>query len=334
MAKRATKRPKARAVSEKRMSRKKQKPSPVEPVGTTHVTGATEENVVPLSSLHARPARALVGWLSSDVAQSLLAGPTCPPPYSPEIVKRAERSFAAVARRIPLAASPTRITDAPKELADHIKELEAQPFYRPFLKEGWRVRMADLRCVRALQTLIHCDHADERTRLAIADDLASLAAITIPISRPKELVAIESSPDGRRWTLTCRNPQLRILAPYSADLDDTGYKTKVFGFQTELSHSLVQVVHWRGVNVLRDGYHRAYGLLARGIVSVPVVYRELPDNQLPALGPSIFDPLVYLGDRPPLLTDYLDDQVSARVEVRRLQKTFVVQAVEIDSPVL
>jgi hypothetical protein len=284
--------------------------------------------------MHARPARALIGWIAADLAHSLIAGPAARPPYSPDIVDRVGRAHAAVAARGPLEAQSIVITDPPAELADHIKELEAKAFYRPFLNEGWTVRVADLRYIRAVQSTIHIDHADERTRIARTADLRSLAGINIPTARPKEFLAIEPSPEGRRWTLSCRNPHLRILAPYTADIDDSGYKTKIFGFQTELAHSLVQVVHWRGIYVLRDGYHRSYGLLSRGITSVPVVYRELPDNQLPVLGPGIFDPSIYLSDRPPMLPDYFEDVVSAPIEVRRTQKTFVIQAVELDLPIL
>lgn len=289
--------------------------------------------VEPLYRAHARPARALIGWLPADLAHSAMAGPGALPPYAQEIVERATRARAAVAARVPVTTSSEVITDVPAELAAHVTELEAQPFYRTFLAEGWRVRVADLPRVRALQPVLHTDHAEERTRSAQADDLLSLARMTIPTSRPKELTAIESSPDGRRWILTCRNPQLRI-APYKADLDDNGYKTKVFGFQSELAHSLVQVAHWRGTYILRDGYHRTHGLLSRGITSAPVLYREFPDDQVPLLAAGLFDPSVYLNDRAPVLTDYLSDDVSAPIEVRRTQKTFVIQALEMDLPQL
>ena len=292
------------------------------------------ELTTPLNRLHARPARALIGWIAADATHSMMAGPGAQPPYSPDILERAERARAVVTARSPLGPQHAVIADAPTDLSDWITDLEAKPFYRAFLNEGWRVRVANLSYVRALQPIIHVDHAEERTQYAVAGDVRSLAAITIPTSRPKELLAIEPSPDGRRWTLSCRNPHLRILGPYRADLDDSGYKTKIFGFQTELSHSLVQVVRWRGIYVLRDGYHRSYGLLARKITSIPVIYREWPDDQLPVVGPGIFDPLIYLSDRSPLFTDYFEDTVSAPIEVRKTQKTYVIQVVELDLPIL
>ncbi len=290
----------------------------------------------PLSRQHARPARALVGWLPPEMAQQLLAGPGSQAPFEPHIVARAAAAQAAVAARQPHVADAGVVTDLPNELATYADELKAQPFYQLFATEGWQVRMADLRRIRALQPTVHTDHAADRTEGALPDDLLSLARITLPHSRAKELMAAVPTADGRGWVITCRNPQLRVRGPYKGDVDNNGYKTKVFGIETEVANSLVQVVRWRGVFILRDGYHRAYGLLSRGISSVPVLYHEFPDQQPPVVAPGLFDPSVYIGERAPLLTDYLDDAVSADIEVRRTQKTLViqVQVMELDTPVL
>jgi hypothetical protein len=220
-----------------------------------------------LTRVHARPARALIGWLPRDMAQATIAGPGSQPPYGPDIETRVARACAAVAARPPHAMAVNVISDPPRELDAHIAELGAQPFFRQFNAEGWRIQIADLRSVRALQPVVHTDHSTERTQGARADDLVALARITLPRTRAKEILATVPSADGRGWIITCRNPHLRIRGPNSADRDDNGYKTKVFGIETEIVNSLVQVVRWRGVYVLRDGYHRTHGLLSQGITT-------------------------------------------------------------------
>lgn len=296
----------------------------------------TQAPATPLSRHHARPARSLIGWLPTEVAQASLAGPGVQSPFEPQIVSRVASAHAAVATRQPHTAGTDVITDLPIDLVPYVDELKSKPFYQPFAAEGWQVRMADLRRIRSAQPTVHTDHATERTQSARPDDLLSLARVTLPHSRAKELMATEPTADGRGWILTCRNPQLRVRGPYTANRDDNGYKTKVFGIETEVANSLVQVVRWRGVYILRDGYHRAYGLLSRGIESVPVLYHEFPDYQPPLVAPGLFDPNVYIGERAPRLSDYLDDSVSADIEVRRKQKTLViqVQVMELDTPVL
>jgi len=300
------------------------------------VTTPADPQSAPLSKSHARPARALIGWLAPQIAQGMIAGPTAQPPFAPGIVTRTARAIAAVAARTPHAKVGDVISDPSPELGAYIAELQAQPFYAPFKAEGWQVRIADLRYVRALQPVVHADHGAGSQRVVRPDDPVALARITLPQSISKELLATVPTADGRGWILTCRSPQLRIRGPNSADRHDNGLRTKVFGIETEMTNSLVQVVRWRGVYVLRDGYHRAYGLLSRGVTRIPVLYNELPDHQPPLLAAGLFDPSVYGGDRAPLLPDYLDDAVSAAIEVRRTQKTFViqVQVTELDTPIL
>ena len=40
---------------------------------------------------------------------------------------------------------------------------------------------------------------------------------------------------------------------------------------------------------------------------------------------------VFLGDRPPALIDYLDDQVSAEISLPALQKMVVIQGLELNT---
>ena len=83
----------------------------------------------------------------------------------------------------------------------------------------------------------------------------------------------------------------------------------------------MQVGRYNGQYFLRDGYHRAYGLLSRGIDIVPAFVRDItaveelipdPRAMLPQDG--------YRGVRPPVLPDYLDDTVSAAVQLPSRQR--------------
>lgn len=304
----------------------------------TRVNPVAEVPATPVSQQYLRPARSIIGWLPPQIAHQLLAGPGKEPPFDPQIAVRTAAAHAAVAGRPPHQQAAGVVADLPNDtLAAYVNELMAQPFYQAsFVPEGgWQVRMADLRRVRALQPHVHTDHAAKRTEGATADDMLSLARITLPHSREKDPIGVVPTPDGRGWVLTCRNPQLHVRGAYKGDVDNDGYKTKVFGIETEIANSLMQVVRWRGAYILRDGYHRAYGLLSRGISSVPVMYREWPDQQplLPAPNALLFDPA---GERAPLLTDYRDDAVAANIEVPQLQRTLLiqVQVMELNTPVL
>ena len=76
--------------------------------------------------------------------------------------------------------------------------------------------------------------------------------------------------------------------------------------------------------MLRDGYHRAVGLLARGISVVPALVKEFDSidrhfrkNMLPSEA--------YLGRHAPLLPDYLDDAVSAAVDLPAMRRFIMIR---------
>src|SRR5437899_9406713 len=58
----------------------------------------------------------------------------------------------------------------------------------------------------------------------------------------------------------------------------------VFGFIVKHYPSFVQVVDYNGRRFLRDGYHRCYGLLAKGSTTIPCV--SIQSNTLKQTGPD------------------------------------------------
>lgn len=302
----------------------------------------------PLDPNHSKAARLLIGWVPDDAACASLAGPMVAPPYPDDVRERVRRAHQVVRDRPPIDRTVPVVSDVPDSLTAYISELATKPFFQPFRAERWSVRMANLRRVQVVQWQIHTAHAEERTDSATAADVLSLARVALPLSRAKELTCNAWSPDGRTLMVTCRNPMLRPLAlqhpalptPVCVTLEDaiepvTGLELKRVSFHLLIDNSQVQVVRWRGAYFLRDGNHRAFGLLSRGITTIPVLYREYADHEDPGLPKvGIFDPAVYLGERPPVLADFIDDGVSAPIDVRATQKTFLFQVIENDLPLL
>src|SRR5262249_14510895 len=100
------------------------------------------------------------------------------------------------------------------------------------------------------------------------------------------------------------------------------------GFQVRVIASFVQVTRVQGRYFVRDGYHRCVGLLRRGVRYAPALVREdlgLGDLALPGMLPYE----VFMGQRPPVLPDFLDDSVCAAVRLTAARRVIVVQASEI-----
>src|SRR5258708_7841877 len=107
-----------------------------------------------------RPARVLLGWLTAQEAENFQSGRRARP-VIPADTEGAERARAAVATREVGIDQTDVITDAPAELNDHIGRLQEPA--AAFFREGWRVAVADLTRICALQPSVFVDHAEQRT---------------------------------------------------------------------------------------------------------------------------------------------------------------------------
>jgi hypothetical protein len=79
------------------------------------------------------------------------------------------------------------------------------------------------------------------------------------------------------------------------------------------SSPYIEVASYEGRWFLRDGYHRSFLLLKRGINLVPavVVYAETL-GQLGAVGRQFFAEGTIMSGRPPMVTDFHDDDIAVR----------------------
>jgi hypothetical protein len=127
------------------------------------------------------------------------------------------------------------------------------------------------------------------------------------------------------WIIAAANPNLRITGQFNADVQPG---VVGFGFTVQIMASFLQVARHHGRYVLCDGYHRAYGLLARGVTRAPAFVRDFRVGDL-GTAAGLFGTDVYLGERPPCLSDFLDDEVAADVNVPVVQKMVVVQGMEL-----
>ncbi len=272
-----------------------------------------------------RPARSLIGWLEPQQAQLILAGQRQDLAGTPEHIARASDARSAVLQREAGVAQAGVVIDTPVELADHTANLCASGAGKTMVDEGWTVRLIDLTKVCAVQPNIFTDHAEARVEGTVADDLSSLAWVTLPLPGQIQLPT-QFDPTKMTWMFSSPNPNLRVLGQFSAPLEEG---LLGFGFVVGVSQSFLQVAKFRGRWLLRDGYHRAFGLLSRGISIVPAFVREFEPFQELGLPPGMLPPAAYLGDRPPVLSDYLDDSVAASVSLPAFQKMIVVQAMEL-----
>lgn len=270
-----------------------------------------------------RPARALIGWMSPDEAAQWVAGQGNV--VEPQHRNTVSAARAAVAVRIAGCDQVGVITPAPSALSAHREALRNNPASAIYFQEGWDLAIADLSRVAAIQRHVLTDDATERVAAIDPTDINSIAAVTLPLGERKTMAAVFND-QKQAWVFSSANPNLRIVGQVQAEVQPGMH---AFGFIVSISTSFMQVARYHERHLLRDGYHRAFGFLARGITHVPVFVRDYATFDEMKL-PFGFSPQdTYLSERPPLLVDYLNDDVSAASVVPLTQKVVMVQGVEI-----
>lgn len=270
----------------------------------------------------ARPARALVGWVPEQEAALWLASRRADLQQQPQYVERARQAREAALSLNRVLDQSVALAPPPQELAAHWNAWSQHPAGAPLVAEGWQLAIADLTRICAIQPLVYTDYPTERIASLTQDDMAALAAVTLPILSPANLAA-HFDDAQHAWIFSSSNPNLRIMGQFNAQLQPG---VMGFGFAVGLSPSFIQIASFQGRLILRDGYHRAFALLAAGLNRVPVIHRTFNTSTELALPQGFFPFDVFLGPNPPLLTDYHDDRVSAAIQMPVVQKVLVIQA--------
>jgi hypothetical protein len=267
--------------------------------------------------------------MPADHGEMVLSGnfSGVPAAVAPGSCEAACRAREAVAARRPGLDQDGLCRDAPRELDGHIGRLRQSPAADAMLSAGWHIAVVDLARVCAFQPIVLTDTAPERVGGLAADDVTAVAAVTLPTA-PAECPHVGFDPAKQAFTVLSPNRNLRVVGQIRTPLPDSEGALGL-GFVVRVMPSFVQVIRFQGRYLLHDGYHRAFGLLGRGIRYVPAFMRDVAAIEEFAV-PGMLPQSAFLGDRPPVLPDYHDDEVASSVRAPAPQKVIVIQGVELD----
>ena len=274
-----------------------------------------------------RKARTLIGWLSEQEGALCIAGRQMTQEPDPEHIARCREARAAVERRPEGLVQDNIFQPLPEALAAHVASLQATPRTAQILAEAGEPRMVDLRVVCAAQPTILAEEAANRVRDLVATDIPGIAALTLPLYSPTTM-PVAFNEHKNAWIFSSPNPNLRVAGRFTAEANGG---VNVFGFAVEVGLSYLQVAGFNGRYFLRDGYHRAFGLLSAGIHFAPALVKDYSAFEEIQMPQGLLPPPTYLGLRPPLLVDYLDPAVATDTHVPVTTKMVVIQAIDLSS---
>jgi hypothetical protein len=271
-----------------------------------------------------RPARALIGWMAEAEALQQLNGRQMGVVPTAEQVERVRAAQSAVAQRPEGPNQSAALTTLPAELVEWEREVQAALPER--FAAGSHLAWADLRVLVAMQPVVNVDPANERVNQVRPDDLVGIARIAVPVTGRRDLRA-QFDQARNALMISSPNPNLRITSIVAAPAPNNQPGT-LLGMVVDIIPSQMNAVEFRGRVILRDGYHRAFGLLSAGITHVPILVQSVQRTEDVVLQ-GMLPQDAYLGSRPPTLTDYSDDTVAADVATPVVQKLVIVQGIEL-----
>lgn len=281
-----------------------------------------------------RQVQVLLAWLERADAVSALLGFRMPAPGEDVSLHVAthESQRQALLARPAFDGPPPEVEPLPPEIVDRgeavLRTLRATNL-PPGITDGrFSAGIVDLTRLLSFQKAVALEHISQRVDAATPDDWPALADICLPPASAEEDLSGTFDKDGRGVTITSLNPNLRVSAVRTVTAaDEAG--SRVIGFTLLFGTPHVHVAEYKGRYFLKDGYHRCYGLLARGITRAPVILERARSFLDVHGGGSTLVPQEYLlGTHPPRLTDFHDPAVSATVSQQALRKAIRIRAEE------
>jgi hypothetical protein len=247
-------------------------------------------------------------------------------PYRPESVAEVPglRAVDALSGRAPVAQMDVLLAAETLALQD---EFSKQSSRTDLLDEmqglDWSLGVIDLRPLIAFQRRLTFRPDSPTADARDAHSWASLFSLCFGSAKPANFqLGREEWPQALNIYSSNPNLHLRTLNDSSNLL---------------AAHSggpFFEVASYRDRWFLRDGYHRAYSLLARGITAVPaVIVKARTLEELGADQPWFFPEDVLFSDNPPRVIDFLNDDLVLQYSRPALHKTIRITIEEILTPI-
>jgi len=281
-----------------------------------------------------RRVRILLAWFERREAVTALLGFRMPEKGDDvdAVDARYDATRAALLARRPFTDDLPPLEPLPAAIAEHARMVLEPMRLATRDERPWReldAGIIDLMRLISFQKAVALDDIENRFADVSQDDWHSLANLCLPLARGEEDLRGTFDKDGKGLTFTSFNPNLRISPIQRVGSTGGPDSGQIVGFQILFGTPHVHVVAYKNRVFLKDGYHRAFGLLARGITRVPCIFERARSFQDVHSGAAGFITQEYvLGTHPPLVRDFNDPAVSATVEQQSFRKVIRIRAEE------
>lgn len=220
-------------------------------------------------------------------------------PVDPDVILARDQA-AREARRVRGSLLAPEVTPPPPESQSHWEAVKARPlFQRLFSGITPTLALITIAPLIPVQPHVHFGYAIERVRPAVPDFSACLELCVPSQPGTVDYWGGVTPDDHGSVSVTIGTRDLNLGIVEATFAPETLTATFRFGRTAVFS----QVVRYHDRYYLKDGTHRAVGLLAQGVQTMPVLLWDAHDT---TDLPDYLPPGALLGAAPPRLADFLD----------------------------
>jgi hypothetical protein len=269
-----------------------------------------------------RRTRVLLGFMPHDEAERFLRGRSPDVPAGASEFKRLWQAASTRAARGPAPKADAR--PQPLKAPRHVARLAKQPRFREVVaRHRWSLQTVAIDALLSVQRRVDEGFASKSVGDIDPDDAAAVLEVALPLSSKAR--PVQTKVERRAVTLSTDSPDLRVLQPFTS-YDPASDRTTV-GFTVGWGSPFVTVARVGSRLVLKNGYHRVYGLRAFGVERVPAVVLEARRMEEAGAGrPGFSSGELLSGPRPPTVASFFDDAVSVSVRVPTVTRFVRVHA--------
>jgi hypothetical protein len=243
--------------------------------------------------------------------------------------------------RAAVAARQVTVSEDPRVAFDdegRLNEVSARPeIQASFSPHNWQAVMVDLRRVQTFQKLVNLTSRGVEVN-DFDNSVDSLFEFCLPTTQPTIPGGAFTDPDGKGFTISSVNPNLRIAggqvgeAMVSPGPGRPAVKMQAITLLVYMGTSYLQVVRYRDRYFLRDGYHRAARLLRQSVFIAPCIFFEAKTFEEISIPVGGFTYEALFSERPPRLTDFWDDSVTREIDQIATRKVVRIRGEEFVVP--
>jgi hypothetical protein len=240
------------------------------------------------------------------------------------------RSANEVVRRISNRVKTIpEIEEFDERFQERFKKLENEPTFQEHVTgaKSKRLGLVELASLHCFQQQLNVEYIESLVQSAPdPDELEATVKFCLPTleERQKTKVLTSFNQDNNTFTAVSENRDLRIIGMVQGE--DESSKRKFTGFAYVFGLPQVSVVDYKGVLLIKNGYHRAFALLKKGHKFLPCLLLSTDNFQFTGAQRSGFFPIdLIMSDKSPILSDF-NTEAAVLVPRRRIRVMATIHA--------